>query len=255
MTNPFTNASVWLIGSSTGIGRSLAKKLSPHVKYLFISSRSEDQLVSLKNEINLDSVVPLPCDVSSLSSLEAAYAHIKKITPPDFLIYNAGIYNPSIIENFDLEDYLRHIDINLSGALRSISLVLPDFLVRNQGNIAVVSSVAGYRALPNAAAYGASKAALTYFMESMRMSVQHKGIKISIINPGFVKTRLTEKNSFDMPFIITPEVAADEIYKGILSGKSEIHFPKRFSFILKLLGFLPEPLYRYLMVRFIAERS
>lgn len=254
MTNPFRDSTFWLIGASTGIGRSLAIKIAPEVKKLYISARSEKNLKSLKDEIKLDNIEILPCDVSDLSSISYAYQQITKNQTLDFVLFNAGIYNPSNVLDFDLNDYLAHMDINYSGALRTCSLILPDFLKRQSGHIAVVSSVAGYRALPNAEAYGASKAALTYFFESMRMKVQDKGVKITIINPGFVETRLTEKNTFEMPFILSPEQAAEEIYNGISKGQSEIHFPKKFTIILKILGLLPEKWYRALMIKFVLKK-
>jgi short-subunit dehydrogenase len=255
MSSPFLHSNVWLIGASTGIGEAIVKRIAPEAKHLYISSRSRELLEKVKENNRSYSISVIPCDVSNLDSLKTAYASVCSREPLDLLLFNAGIYNESNVLSFDLNDYLTHMDINYSGALRAVSIVLPDMINRNSGHIMAVSSVAGYRALPNAAAYGASKAALSYFMESMRMHVASKGVKVTIINPGFVKTRLTDKNSFEMPFLLTTEEAADAIYDGSVKGKDEIHFPKKFSLLLKFLGLLPEPWYRALIMKFILKNN
>jgi short-subunit dehydrogenase len=255
MGSPFLHSNVWLIGASTGIGKAIVRRIAPEVKQLFISSRSRELLEEVKKDNKTDSISVVPCDVGDLDSLKTAYKTVTYTEPLDILLFNAGIYNESNVLSFDLSDYIAHMDINYHGALRAVSLVLPDMIERKSGHIMAVSSVAGYRALPNAAAYGASKAALSYFLESMRMHVASKGVKVTIINPGFVKTRLTDKNSFEMPFLLTTEEAADAIYNGLVKGKDEIHFPKKFSLILKFLGLLPEPWYRALIMKFILKNN
>lgn len=255
MSSPFLHSNVWLIGASTGIGRALVKRIAPEVKHLYISSRSKDLLEEVKEENKTSSITVVPCDASDIDSLKSAHGTVTSEEPLDILLFNAGIYNETDVLSFDLNDYLAQMDINYGGALRAVSLVLPAMIDRKSGHIMAVSSVAGYRALPNAASYGASKSALTYFMESMRMHVASKGVKITIINPGFVKTRLTDKNSFEMPFLLTTEEAADAIYNGAVKGRGEIHFPRKFSLILKFLGLLPEPWYRALLIKFILKNN
>ena len=143
--------------------------------------------------------------------------------------------------------------LNYCGALRVLKRMYPYFLTQGSGYVVGVSSIAGVRALPHTAGYGASKSALTYFLESLRIDIQGSPIDISVVHPGFVKTRLTDKNDFEMPFLITPEEAADHICRGMESRLPEIHFPKAFTFIIKTLSLLPERVYRWLMVKFIRQ--
>lgn len=256
MKSPLDGSRIWLVGASTGIGHALTRLLAPKAASLYISSRSEDALVEIQKELSPHSVYVVPCDVGNEDGVKKAYQEITRDGKhPDVLIYNAGIYYPSDVLSFNANEYISQMDINYSGALRVFETILPQMLKTGSGNIVGVSSVGAYRALPRAAGYGASKAALTYFMESMRMHVESKGVKVTVVSPGFVKTRLTSKNDFEMPFIMTPEEAAKAIVSGIENGKSEIHFPKRFSIILKLLGLLPERLYRRIMIRFVLKES
>jgi len=256
MKSPIDGSKIWLVGASTGIGHALAKLLAPRASSLYISSRSEDALREIKKDLEPHPVFVVPLDVGSDDEVKKAYIDIiQDGKHPDVVIYNAGIYYPTDVLSFNAKEYISQMDINYNGALRVFETILPAMLKTGSGNIVGVSSVGGYRALPRAAGYGASKAALTYFMESMRMHVESKGLKVTVVSPGFVKTRLTSKNDFEMPFIMTPEDAAKAIVKGLDNGESEIHFPKRFSIILKLLGLLPERLYRKIMIRFVLKES
>ncbi|HMO18082.1 MAG TPA: SDR family NAD(P)-dependent oxidoreductase [Oligoflexia bacterium] len=251
------NSNIWLFGASAGIGRALSLQLAKRAGKLFISARSKDALEELKKESELagnNSMIVLPCDAGDQQSVVDAARRIESEVPSlDIFIYNAGIYNPSDLLNFDANEYIEQMNINYSGFLRGLETVLPCMLNFGKGYVVGVSSVAAYRALPNAAAYGASKAALTYFLETLRMHVSKKGIMVSVVSPGFVKTRLTDKNDFEMPFLISPEEAANFIIKGMEAGKSEIHFPRKFSLFLKFLSILPEPLYRAIMMRFVLK--
>ena len=139
------------------------------------------------------------------------------------------------------------IDVNLHGVLRVLSYVLPAFVARDAGTIVLTGSVAGYRGLPGALGYGLSKAALIHLAENLQIDLARTNVKIRLINPGFVKTQLTDKNDFAMPFIITPHAAAKAIMRGLRGNRFEIHFPKRFSYLLKLLRLLPNGLYVRLM--------
>jgi len=262
--SPVDNKNIWLVGASTGIGRALALELAPRVKNLFISARSVDGLNKLKEEarnLGNNNIAVFPFDVCNHEAVAEILTKIRsEYSSLDMLIYNAGVYQPSDVLNFNLEEYIHQMEVNFGGALGLIKVVLPYMLSKemendSRGHIVGVSSVAAYRALPNAAAYGASKAALTYFLESMRMHVASKGVSVTLVSPGFVKTRLTDKNDFEMPFLMSPEAAAKCITRGLDDGKSEIHFPKKFSIILKLLGFLPEPWYRALMIRFVLKNQ
>jgi short-subunit dehydrogenase len=161
---------------------------------------------------------------------------------PDMVIYNAGAYDPMPATAFDLARVEQMIDVNLMGAVRVLHQIVED-MQATRGTIALVGSVAGYRGLPKAMGYGLSKAALIHLAENLRQDAGKDGLRVQIINPGFVKTRLTEKNEFAMPCCITAEEAARYMVRGLEKGIYEIHFPKRFTLLLKLLGLLPARLY------------
>jgi short-subunit dehydrogenase len=150
-------------------------------------------------------------------------------------------------QTFDMPRIQKMMDVNFGGAIRVLNHVLPDFIAANKGHIALVGSIASYRGLPSAVGYGASKAALVHLAENLAVDLQHTNIKIQIINPGFVKTQLTDKNNFDMPQIMKPQEAAEHIVRGLKSDTFEIAFPWLFSTLLKLLKFLPARIYFRIM--------
>jgi NADP-dependent 3-hydroxy acid dehydrogenase YdfG len=168
----------------------------------------------------------------------------------DFLLYCAGHYRAQRATDFDLTDMLRHQDVNYNGLLRVLDAVLPMFLQQGSGHISVVSSVAGWRGLPNGLAYGPTKAAVTHVAETLYMDLQDKGIGVSVVNPGFVATPLTAQNNFQMPALLSPEQAAEAMLAGWSQGLFDIHFPKRFTGWLKLMRLLPYRAYFALVRRF-----
>ena len=170
--------------------------------------------------------------------------------PLDMVVYAAGCYQAQRATAMDLADMLQHDKVNYQGALQVIDAVLPSMLARCSGHISVLSSVAGWRGLPNGLAYGPTKAALTHLAETLYIDLQDQGIGVSVVNPGFVATPLTAKNQFTMPALISPEEAAREMLKGWSHGQFDIHFPKRFTWWLKLLRLLPYRLYFPLVRRF-----
>lgn len=235
----------WLVGASEGIGRALALSLASKGAIVAVSARSADKLEALSREADQHTALAtVVCDVTSLASIQQAYTTlIQQWGVPDVIIFNAGIYTPSACGEVKLDSALATIDTNLNGMLRLWDVVREDMLARKSGRVIIVSSVAGYRGLPTSYAYGASKAALTNLTETLRIELADKGIVVQLVSPGFVDTRLTQKNDFKMPMMITPQKAADYIIKGIEKDVYEIHFPKRFSFIMKLLRILPNPLF------------
>lgn len=236
---------VWLVGASSGIGEALAQALAKRGAHLALSARSREKLQAME----LDSVV-LPCDVTDRASLAKAWNALRAIWGGvDLVIYLAGDYTPMRAEDFDLNAAERMIQVNALGAMRLTALVLPQ-LLRSGGGLALVSSVAGYRGLPKALAYGPGKAALINFAESLYFDLAPRGIGVWLVNPGFIATRLTAKNDFRMPALITPEQAAQAILAGFASGRFEIHFPRRFTWIMKGLALLPARLYFPLVRRF-----
>ena len=225
---------VWLVGASSGIGAATAHELAERGARLALSARRADKLQAL----GIEGALILPCDATDVTSLAAARAKLlAEWGGVDLVIYLAGDYVPMSVGDFDLAVAEQVLAINFNAALRLSSLVLPDLPAG--GGIAFVASVAGYRGLPKALCYGPGKAALIHFAECLHFDLAPRGIGVWTINPGFVATPLTAKNDFTMPALLTPEQAARELVDGFADGSFEIHFPKRFTRVLKLLAHLP----------------
>jgi len=225
---------VWLVGASTGIGAAMAHELARRGAQLALSARNVERLKGLA----IDAALLLPCDATDAASLAAARQLLLAAWGGvDLVVYLAGDYVPMRAEGVDLAVAEKVIEVNFNGALRLAVTVLPD--LAPGGGIAFVASVAGYRGLPNALAYGPGKAALIHFAECLYLDLQPQGIGVWVINPGFVATQLTAKNDFAMPALLTPEQAATAAVDGFAQGDFEIHFPKRFTRVMKLLAHLP----------------
>lgn len=237
---------VWIVGASSGIGRELALQYAEAGSHVFASARSVDKLEQLQMEAASTggkiSVASLDVqDNDSIVSFVEARVAADEI--PDLCIFNAGFYDAVGIEDVTLDNFERTVDVNYMGVVRCLLAILPHYRRRSMGQLAIVSSVAGYAGLPRAAAYGSTKAALINLCESLYAECRRDGIKISLINPGFVRTPMTAKNSFEMPFIIEPDEAAARIITGLSNNRFEVHFPKRLSLLLKMLSLLPYRLY------------
>jgi NAD(P)-dependent dehydrogenase (short-subunit alcohol dehydrogenase family) len=237
--------SVWLVGASSGIGRATAAALHAQGAKVFVSARNADALNAFAQEHA--GAVALPLDATDAGSMSTAFATIVRQGPLDCAVYCAGHYTEMRAEAMDLPDMLRHVQINYFGALHMLDAVMPHFLAQaaagRPGHISLMGSVAGYRGLPQSLAYGPTKAALINLTETLFLDLRSKGIGVSIINPGFVETPLTAQNEFKMPALISADEAASEILKGWRQGRFELHFPKRFTWWLKLLQVLPYRLY------------
>jgi short-subunit dehydrogenase len=235
---------VWIIGASTGIGASLADQLHSLKAKVAISARSKDKLNEMVTRFGASRAMALPLDITDLASIQAAeHELVQAWGGYDLVIFMAGDYTAMRAWEIDLKVAQRMIDVNLGGFMNGLSVVIPRFMQAKAGGIALVSSVAGYRGLPKSLVYGPTKAALINLSETLYLDLKDKGLDIYVINPGFVSTPMTAKNDFDMPSIITPDVAAAEIIKGFEKGEFEIHFPKRFTNMLKTLRHLPYSLY------------
>lgn len=233
----FQDRSIWIIGASSGIGAALAKQLALEGARVIISARSADKLEALSAEIGAEAYA---LDVTKFEDIKNIAEKIGKINS---VVFMAGIYTPMNFDNMNLSDANHIIDINFKGALNAVLAVLPILKKQKFGQIALCASIAGYRGLPNAQPYGATKAALINLAESLRLELSPSNIDVKVINPGFVKTQLTDKNRFDMPAIITPEQAAQAIIKGLKDNAFEIHFPKKFTYFAKCLRILPNWIY------------
>ena len=233
---------VWLVGASSGIGRATAKRLHQLGAQVVISARSTAAL--LQFERSHEGSLGLPLDVNDHPAMQAAADTIvAKYGRIDLVVYCAGYYKAMRATQFDLAQAIMHDDVNYRGALRLLDVVLPLLLRQDSGHLSLVASVAGYRGLPKGLAYGPTKAALINLAETLYLDLQSRHIGVSLINPGFVETPLTEQNDFKMPALISADQAALEIIDGWEAGQFEIHFPKRFTLWLQALRHLSAGLY------------
>lgn len=246
MKSNTTGRVIWLVGASSGIGEALFRALNHSNNTIFISSRNQEQLKAIALKANA-TVEALDLDITDNSTVtEAAEIIRQRAGRVDQVIVNAGTCEYINSDDIDMSAIKRVMDTNFWGALNVINAALP--LLRESRAInpetspqlAIMSSSVTYQALPRAGAYGASKAALRYFVESLKLDLQHEGIDIRVISPGFVKTPLTDKNDFDMPFIVEADEAAERIVDGLNSNRFDIHFPSRFTRILKAVSLLPD---------------
>ena len=233
-----TPGPVWITGASSGIGRALALRLAREGTSVVASARSVDALTALARE-NTD-ITAWPLDVTDAASCEKAVAEIEAAHGPLALaVLNAGTHLPTPANAFRVADIRMLVETNLMGTVNALA----PLLARRTKHIAVVASVAGYSGLPTASGYGATKAALINMCEALKPECDALGIKLQLIDPGFVKTPLTDKNDFPMPFIMDVDDAVDALVRGLDSDRFEIVFPKRFAWMLKFLRLLPYRLY------------
>lgn len=234
---------VWLIGASSGIGEATAHALLALGARVALSARSRAPLEALAHAYPDHSLV-LPLDITSIDQVRSARVEIEsRWHGIDLAIIMAGTHKPVRAWQLNAGTARDLFEVNMMGVVGAAAEIVPVLLGQRAGGIAIVSSVAGYGGLPTSLLYGASKAALINFAETLYLDLQPKGIAVYLINPGFVKTPLTDKNEFEMPALITAEEAAREIVAGLERGEFEIHFPKRFTRALKFLGLLPYRLY------------
>lgn len=232
----------WLVGASTGIGAALAEALHAAGATVAVSARSADKLQAFVDEH--PGAIALPLDVADPVALREAWRQLVARTGgADLVLYCAGTYSPMRADAFDLAGATAQLHTNYLGALNLLDAVLPQLLAQcasgRGAHLSFVSSVAGYRGLPLALAYGPSKAALINLAEVLYLDLRPKGLGVSVVNPGFVATPLTAQNTFAMPALQTPAQAAQAMLDGYAAGEFEIHFPKRFTRMLKALRLLP----------------
>ena len=233
---------VWLVGASTGIGRATASALHNAGARVIVSARNEQALQEFASQH--PGALTVAMDAADRAAVQRAAQSILSSGPLDTVLYCAGYYREQRATDFDLDEMLRHQQVNYVGALHVLDAVLPHFIARQSGHISLVSSVAGYRGLPKSLAYGPTKAALINLAETLYLDLCDQRIGVSLICPGFVATGLTAQNQFEMPALITPEQSARAILQGWAQGRFELHFPRRFTLAMKLLRLLPFRLYR-----------
>jgi short-subunit dehydrogenase len=250
-------ARVWVTGASSGIGAAVVPVLAARGARVAVSARRADLLESLAAGWRRGGaeILVAPVDVTDRSgvikavrSIEATWGGI------ELALLNAGGHRPPEGAGFDASQFVDVMTVNYFGVLYGMEAVLPGMLERGRGHIAGVASLSGYRAIPTAAAYGASKAALIHALESIRFDLEPLGITVTVINPGFIRTPLTDRNRFRMPFLMDVERAAAIIVAGLERDRKEIHFPRVFSSMLKLARILPFPVYERIIRRATAAQ-
>lgn len=226
---------IWIIGASEGIGAALARAWAARGARLVLSARSEERLQALAESLDSDHVV-LPLDVSDRVSLDAAARTITGIGPLDRVVHLAALYDPGKIAELDPAKAGQIVSANLTGSFHVAQVAPP--LLRSGGQLALCGSVAGYFGLPQGQIYSATKAGVINLTESLRAELAGR-IDVRLISPGFVDTRLTRRNEFTMPALLTPDTAAQAIIAGLMARRFEVHFPRRLTWPLKLLRVLP----------------
>lgn len=246
------NGLVWITGASSGIGRSTAKLLAKRGWRVAVTARSEDPLRSLAEECEglKGQILVHAGDVTDENRMAAIVETLERdVGPIDLAILNAGIYLPMEVTALDLAKFKTSFDVNLMGVANGLAPLLSTMIARKEGHLAIVSSVTGYGGLPTSLAYGATKAALINMAETLKIELDRHNVAVSMINPGFVETPATDENPFPMPFIVPSETAAKRIVNGLERGKFEITFPRRFTYLLKLINMLPRRWYVALVKR------
>ena len=240
---------IWITGASSGIGKALAIKFSKEGWQVAASARRENLLESLnKNHSNIYS---FPLDVNDKIKTKEVFQNIvAKFKTVDICVFCTGIHDPESEKKISEENIRKIIETNFFGTLNCIVAIDSHFKEKKSGHISIVSSVAGYRGLPAASGYCASKAALTSLAESLYFDFKRHNVKVSLVSPGFIKTPMTDKNKFPMPMIKSPEYAAEKMFVGLTKKNSfEIHFPFAFTIIMKLLRIVPYWLYFFVTQR------
>ncbi|MCC5970441.1 MAG: SDR family NAD(P)-dependent oxidoreductase [Pararhodobacter sp.] len=235
----------WLVGASEGLGRALALQMSRAGVELVLSARSRERLEDLANALPGRALV-VPVDVRDMASVrEAAHA----AGSVDGVIYLAGVYWPQAAQAWDAEQVEAMCDVNFTGGARVMGAVVPAMVERGTGHLVLTGSLAGFRGLPGSIGYGASKAGLMHLAESMQADLHGSGVEVQVLNPGFIRTRLTEKNDFSMPFLMDPEAAATEMFDHMGTNRFQKSFPMMFSWVFRLSRLLPEWAYLRLFAR------
>lgn len=243
------DGAAWITGASSGIGRSVALRLAEDGWTVFATARSEEKLADLAAE-NAN-IIAAPGDVTDPVAMAEIVDIITARGPLALAVLNAGVYYPMRAPEFDAEKAAQTFAVNLTGVSNCLEPTLKYLWERRTGCVALVASVAGYRGLPRAAPYAATKAGLIAMAESLAFDLAPRGVRISVINPGFVKTEATSVNDFKMPFLMETEEAAEHIVKGLKRSGFEIAFPWMFSIILKTIGLLRARSYFWLTGKMI----
>ena len=241
---------IWITGASSGIGKALAERFALEGWKVAVSARRKEILDDMASNENISSY---PLDVINQDQVNNISSKIiNDFGGLDLCVFSSGTYDPKLEQEINVKQNKFVMETNFFGVLYCIKSVEKYFKDKKDGHVSIVSSVAAYRGLPNSSGYGPSKAALTNLSESLYFDFKKHNVRISLISPGFIKTPLTDKNEFPMPFIKTPEFAAEKIFNGLTKSKTfEIHFPKELTLLLKILRVLPYRMYLFLIDKFV----
>jgi len=237
------NKTIWITGASSGIGKALAIKFAKKGWNVAISARREKLLDEIAKSNN--NIYPFSLDVTDSEKCKFTFENIKKqIGDINISVFCTGIHDPKSEKKLNIDKIRKIMEVNFFGTINSINAVYDYYKEKKSGQISIVSSVAGYRGLPAAGAYCASKSALSSFAESLFFDLKRFNVRVSLVNPGFIKTPMTDQNNFPMPMIKSAEFAAEQMFKGLTQKKSfEIHFPVAFTSMMKVLKVIPNGLY------------
>ena len=234
---------IWVVGASSGIGAELARELRRRGARIAVSARTASDL----REVAGDNMLVIPLDVTDHAAVAAAAKQVtSELGGIDVLVAAAGYWQRTTPGELDLDVFTTHVDVNLLGMAACISAVLPSMKARGSGSLVGVASVAGYRGIPGAEAYGATKAAQINLLEALRAGLRGSGVTVQTVCPGFVDTPMTEGNEFPMPFMIPAYRAAQTIADGIEAGKAEIVFPWQMALLMKTARLMPVRLWSLL---------
>ena len=241
---------IWITGASSGIGKALAEKFALEGWKVAVSARRETILNEMSKDKNIFSY---PLDVTNQGQVSEIFKKIiNDFGKLDLCVFSSGTYDPKLEQEINITQNKFVMETNFFGVLHCIKSVEKYFKDKRDGHISIVSSIAAYRGLPNSSGYGPSKAALTNLTESLYFDFKKYNVRISLISPGFIKTPLTDKNDFPMPFIKSPNFAANKMFKGLTKSNAfEIHFPKELTLFLKFLRILPYTIYLFLINKFV----
>jgi short-subunit dehydrogenase len=229
-------ARIWVTGASSGIGAALARELADRGARVAISARNAEKLA----EVAAGRMTVVPVDVTDRAATVAAGQAVREaLGGLDVAVLNAGTWSRFHVEPWDSQAFADHLQVNLMGTVHSLEAVVPTMLAEGRGTIVGMASVAGYRGLPGSEAYGASKAALLNLFEALRGSLGVRGVVVQTLSPGFVRTPMTDRNRFPMPFMVEPAAAARTIADGIAKGRAEVVFPVPMMLAMKLARVVP----------------
>ena len=241
---------IWITGASSGIGKELALKFAKESWQVAVSARRKELLDELALNKNISS---FPLDVTDDVLVETTFSNVlKEFKNLDLCVFCSGAYDPKLELEINKAQIKKIMNVNFFGVLNCIKTVEAYFKNKKDGHISIVSSIAAYRGLPNSSGYGPSKAALSNLTESLYFDFKKYNVRISLVSPGFIKTPLTDKNEFPMPFIKSPQFAANKIFKSLTKSKTfETHFPKELTYLLKFLRILPYRMYLFIIDKFV----